>query len=70
MGFYIDRNEGAIVGIYSVRQREGQEMLPEDDDEVVAFRAAMVAPADLSPLERLSAVGLTVDDLKQLLGLA
>lgn len=40
MGFYVDRIAGVIVGIYSVRQREGQELLPEDDDEVVAFRAA------------------------------
>lgn len=37
---WIDRNaEGKICGHYARKQREGQEFLPEDHEELLAFNA-------------------------------
>ena len=42
---YVDRdNEGAITATYGIRQREGQEQVPDDDAEVAAFLAKWAEP--------------------------
>lgn len=41
--FVSRRDDGAIYGMWTVRQHAGQEELPEDHPDVVAFRAAQAA---------------------------
>lgn len=37
------REDGTIYGLWTVRQWEGQEELPDDDSEIVAFLEAQKA---------------------------
>lgn len=66
---YIGRREDqSIYGLWSVRQWDGQEYLPEAHADVVAARAAAQPPTPTKE-QRLQQLGFTVDDLKQMLGL-
>jgi len=61
------RDDSSIYGLWSVQQWDGQESLPDDDAEVLAFRSQV--PAQLTAEQKLAAIGLTPDQLKQALGL-
>lgn len=62
------RQDQTIYGLWSQKQWDGQEWLAEDNAEVVAARAAADMPTP-TPEQRLAALGLTVEDLKEVLGL-
>lgn len=64
---FVDRVNGSIVALYAVRQRPDQEELADDNAEVVAFRAALSTPPQLTAEQKLARVGLTVDELRALL---
>jgi len=68
MPFIGRREDHSIYGLWSVRQWPGQEWLAEDHTDVVAARAA-AQPPERSPEQKLASLGLSVDDLKELLGL-
>ena len=40
---FVDRNTGVIYGTWTVRQWPGQEELPDDHPDILAFRAAIIA---------------------------
>lgn len=65
---FVGRNEdGSIHTVWSIRQWEGQEELADDHADVVAFlNRTLPTP---TPEQKLAAAGLTVAELKQLLGL-
>src|SRR4051812_30063035 len=42
------KEDGSIYGLWAVRQWDGQEELPDDDADVVAFRARVPAPKTAS----------------------
>ena len=63
------RDDRTIYGLWSVRQWEGQDELADDHADVVAFRNRATPPVTLTTTQKLAALGLTVPDLKQLLGL-
>jgi hypothetical protein len=66
---YVGRREDqSIYGLWSVRQWDGQEFLAENHADVVAARQADQPPTP-TPEQRLASLGLSVDDLKELLGL-
>lgn len=52
MAFIGRRGDNSIYGIWSVKQADGQEELPDDDPVVVAFRAPK-PPPDLSDTTNL-----------------
>lgn len=65
---FIGRKEdNPIYGLWSVRQWDGPEELPDDDAEVVAF--VNRPRPEPTPEQKLAATGFTVEELKQLLGL-
>lgn len=65
---YVGRKEdGTIYGTWTVRQWEGQEELADDHADVVAFLNREVP--EPTPEQKLARAGLTVDELKELLGL-
>ena len=41
---YIERTAGNIVSLFARPQYDGQEKLPEDDPEIIAFKAEQAAP--------------------------
>jgi hypothetical protein len=59
------RPDGAIYGLWTVRQSQGQEELLDDHAEVRSF--INQAPPQLTAEQKLSSIGLTVADLKALL---
>lgn len=66
---YVGRREDqTIYGLWSGQQWPGQEFLAENHADVVAARAAAQPPTP-TPEQRLASLGLTVDDLKELLDL-
>lgn len=77
MPFIGRRGDNSIYGIWTVRQFEGQEELPDDHADVLAFRAPK-PPIDLSDTDNLEkglkalalcvaqVGGLTVPQLKTL----
>lgn len=65
---FIGRKEdNSIYGAWTVRQWEGQEELADEDPELVAF-LALLEPPPLTPAQKLASIGLTVDDLRDLIG--
>lgn len=68
MPYVARREDQSIYGLWSVRQWDGQEFLAENHADVVAARQAAQPPTP-TPEQRLASLGLTVDDLKELLGL-
>lgn len=65
---YVGRKEdGTIYGTWTVRQWEGQEELADDHADVVAFLNREVPTPTAE--QKLARAGLTVDELKELLGL-
>ena len=70
MSVFIGRREDrTIYGLWSVPQWDGQEKLADDHAEVVAFRDRVTAPVTLTTTQKLDALGLTVVDLKKVLGI-
>lgn len=66
---YIGRREDqSIYGLWSVRQWDGQEFLAENHADVVAARAA-AQPPERTREQKLASLGLSIDDLKEMLGL-
>lgn len=63
------RDDKTIYGLWSVRQWDGQEKIADDHADVLAFRQRNEAPAEKTAAQKLAVIGLTVPDLKQLLGL-
>lgn len=64
---FVGRNEDdSIYGLWTVRQWAGQEELPDDHEEVVEF--LNWEPPERTPAQKLAAVGLSVEELKTLLG--
>lgn len=66
---FVDRTDGVVTGVYNVAQREGQEELPADHPDLVAFLRSLGGgqPAPLTDEEKLERIGLTVAGLKRLL---
>lgn len=73
---YVSRNNaGEIYGAWTVPQtaeqraqgRDHSSWLPDDDEEVVAFSSRVIA--EPPPEQRLAALGLSIAELKTLLGL-
>lgn len=65
---FVGRNDdGSIYGTWTVCQWDGQEELPDDHADVVAFQNR--APAELTAEQKLESLGITVGDLKKLLGI-
>lgn len=62
------REDQTIYGAWTNRQWQGQEELPDDDSELLAFFASLV-PTERTPEQKLAAAGLSVAELKELLGL-
>jgi hypothetical protein len=62
------RDDQTIYGAWTNRQWEGQEELSDDNPEVLAFFASLVPP-ERTPEQKLAAIGLTTQELKQVLGL-
>lgn len=60
------KEDGTIYGTSTVPQAWAKEELPDDHPDVVAFRERK--PPQRTPEQKLAALGLTVDDLKQLVG--
>jgi hypothetical protein len=68
---FVDRVNGEICGSYASPQHEGQEELPDDSSELAAFfQRISPEPIASTPTQKLEAIGLSVADLKQLLGIA
>lgn len=63
------RPDTSIYGLWAVRQWAGQEELPADHADVVAFQAREVVPSDLTLEQKLGALGITLDGLKEALGI-
>lgn len=61
---FVERRDGVITGCWTVCQWKDQEELPEDNEEVVAFRNRKMP--ERTPVQKLAAIGLTVDELKAL----
>ena len=64
------RDDGTIYGLWSVRQWDGQEKLADDGAEVAEFRARVMPAATKTTTQKLNALGLTVTDLKEALGIS
>lgn len=63
MAFIGRRGDNSIYGVWSVQQAPGQEELPDDHAEVVAFRAPKppIDSSDLDGIDRkLKAIALCV----------
>jgi hypothetical protein len=65
--FIARKEDGSIYGTWTVQQWDGQEELPDDHDDVVAFvgRPFPTRTAE----QKLAAAGLSVAELKTLLEL-
>jgi hypothetical protein len=61
-GYEIDGSQDHLIGDKTPITKE------EADVIIQAKQASMPQPAPLTPAEKLASVGLTVDDLKELLG--
>lgn len=65
---FVARNQdGSIYGAWTVRQWDGQEQLPGDDAELVAFMSRPFPT--MTTAQKLAAIGITADDLKTFLGM-
>lgn len=65
--FIARKEDGSIYGAWTVQQWDGQEQLPDNHADVVAF---MTRPMPTRTTEqKLAAAGLSVPELKELLGL-
>lgn len=70
---FVERDQGgSIKSTYrNLNPDVEREEVADDDAELLAFQAAQDALLSVppTPVQRLAAVGLSVEDLKQLLGL-
>lgn len=62
---YVDRNDtGKVMGLYASSQKEAQEFLPEDDPEVLAYRAAKEQrKADLEMQEQQARAAMSDENI-------
>lgn len=65
--FIARREDGSIYGAWLNRQWPDQEHVLADDAELVAFLNPEITPPTIE--QKLASLGLTVDALKQALGL-